>query len=37
MKIGSLCKVFKYPPVAAITTEGAPVDQVGLQAFVLSD
>jgi hypothetical protein len=37
MKIGSLCKVFKYPPVAAITSDGAPVDQAGLQAFVCPD
>lgn len=37
MKIGSLCKVFKYPPVAAITTDGAPVDQAGLLAFVCPD
>jgi hypothetical protein len=37
MKIGSLCKVFKYPPVAAITTDGAPIDQAGLQDFVRPD
>lgn len=37
MKIGSLCKVFKYPPVAAISTDGAPVDQADLKAFVRSD
>ena len=36
LKIGSLCRVFKYPPVAAITTDGMPVDQAGLQAFVLN-
>lgn len=34
LKIGSLCRVFKYPPVAAITSDGLPVDQAGLQAFV---
>ncbi|PPU93758.1 hypothetical protein [Xanthomonas albilineans] len=37
VKIGSLCKVFKYPPVAAITTDGTAVDQAGLQAFIRSD
>lgn len=34
LKIGSLCRVFKYPPVAAITSDGLPVDQAGLKAYV---
>lgn len=34
LKIGSLCRVFKYPPVAAVTADGKPVDQAGLQSFM---
>lgn len=37
LKVGSLCKVFRHAPIAAVTEDGLPVDQAGLRAFLRDD